>query len=385
MLSIFGFHSINWIDNNTSLTDDEKKNLRNKSYDMIEYVYSVKDYNYNHNNEKDRSTFVNGVKKINAMKDSFEGNYVTDEPFDEYEGLPLVEVIYSGTTMIFPWFDKNKIHDSNLYFQMKGGWGRNDGNHDENEISVYDYTVSKIHLVNSKEDLYNLSYQLLDEHFYYYIVEDDKYFKIKDINLHNVNDGWEEVKNEEDILQIQNIIDYNKGNNPHTGEYDNGLSYVESFSNFFKKSSFNNVRDEDINDINFYGFDIRKESDNTKCLYFGKQNIDRDIQLRGGNRINPTNLFEDNKNNNFDEISSLSIINSKEFHMIFNKNDREFIEIDVLPYLKQIIPSTTIFSYSFADFENYSGYGEYYAKIQDYICDGEACPIYGVKHSEIKI
>ena len=79
----------------------------------------------------------------------------------------------------------------------------------------------------------------------------------------------------------------------------------------------------------------------TKCLFFNNETFGNDdTRLRGENRIIPHNFFG---GTSYDEAASLSIINSKELHIIFDKEHRTFLEKDVLPYIKQIIPSTTIF------------------------------------------
>ena len=165
----------------------------------------------------------------------------------------------------------------------------------------------------------------------------------------------------------------NKGNNPHTGTYDGGLNYLQAYGELFKDSKFNNARQDDINDNLDYGFNINKQADSTKCLYFGNSYLnDNTNPLRGYNRIIPYNFFN---GESYDESASLSVINSKEFHIIFSEEQREFIENDILPYLKQIIPSTSIFSYSFEkiDINNYKK--SFDARISRVICNGEICPI----------
>jgi hypothetical protein len=111
-------------------------------------------------------------------------------------------------------------------------------------------------------------------------------------------------------------------------------------------------------------------------LFFsdGKENDDDGAALRGNNRITPHNFFGEGE---YDESASLSVINSKELHIVFDKAHKDFLEKDVLPYLKQVIPSTTIFSYSF---EHIDGDDDKYYKARTHkvICDNDICPIYGV-------
>lgn len=406
IMSLFGFHSIDWINSYYTkrieqlktligknpapeiksvlesefnrLTTEEEKALT-KTFDLYEYVYIADDYKYTpeEGETKNIEQFVDDVKYLNVIKDSGLGVGSADEleGMDYYEGLPVVEVTVGDKTMIVPWFDKNKSYDSNMYFQMKGGWGLNEK---IMGYQKYDYTVSKIHFVREIEDLYTLTYRSIDEKGYYYIGNSDVYCKVRDINEHSNENGWELVA-EDKIHELKGIIDNNKGNNPHTGDYDNGISYVEAFNDLFKYSTFNNSRYDDSKKNNQYGFSTKRQHADTKVLYYHNVdtdnellNLDRKNQLRGANEITPHNFFisedEDETDNKikYNEASSLSVINSKEFHIRFSINHENFIETDVLPYVKQIIPSTSIFSYNYSIFS---------------VCNGglacEGIPIYG--------
>ena len=79
-------------------------------------------------------------------------------------------------------------------------------------------------------------------------------------------------------ISIENIM--NKGNNPHTGNYDGGLEYYETFGKLFKDSKFNNVRDDET-EIKFdYGFNVMRQADSTKCLYFHNKPEKRIYKIR---------------------------------------------------------------------------------------------------------
>jgi hypothetical protein len=83
----------------------------------------------------------------------------------------------------------------------------------------------------------------------------------------------------------------------------------------------------------------------------------------------------------YEEPMSFSIINSKEMHVIFDKRNRDFIESDVLPYLKQVIPASTIFSYSF-EIINGDNELEHNSKIHKTICEDDTCPVYSVYNED---
>ena len=143
-------------------------------------------------------------------------------------------------------------------------------------------------------------------------------------------------------------------------------------------SSFNGARNENLTDVNELGFDVSIQADSTKCLFLLNTNQPATNPLRGDNKISPYNLFT-NKPDDFSEEAALSIINSKEFHIIFDKTHRDFIEKDILPYIKQLIPSTTIFSYSF---ETLSGdvNKQYEARVKQIICNGNLSCVAGIAY-----
>lgn len=364
LMALFGYHSIDWL--NKYYNNNIPENLLTKAFDIIEYVYIADGYAYGH----DANTIISNVKRLNQLKDNFNIENINnpDNLINDYEGLPVLEATYNNETHLIPWFNKESIYDTNIYFQNNGGWARNDGNNKNN--GTYEYTISKINYVNNLNDLYTITYNTLDENKIYYVSNMQKYYKLLDINEHNNINGWQEIIDENELNIIENIIESNKGNNPHTGNYDGGLSYLQAYGEFFKNSTFNNVRQDEINDSLNYGFNINRQEDSTKCSFFINQEINNDNKLRCNNKIEPYNFFGGNE---YDETASLSIINSKELHIIFSEEQREFIENDILFYLKQIIPSTSIFSYSFEKLNNNKE--PFNVKVNGIICNGDICPI----------
>ena len=424
LMAIFGYHSTDWL-RNYKFINNETPDLT-KAFKIIENVYVAKGYT-----STDSDMHLK-VQRINASKDDF-FDYDFENGSDPYQGLPVTDVTYTiknekdeeeTITKLIPWVDKNKEYDSGLYFQMKGGWARNDGNgeYKYDKIPEYDYTISKIHYVPTLDDLYTLLRYKLDKTGIYYVGNLNQYYRLINEEQHVRKEGWEllgynevdldeetinkiiykEVENfpyqkvddytyikfgekyykwDDNITILENIVDNNKGNNPHTGQYDSGASYYEAFGNIFKYSKFNNVRKEVAEENRLYGFDIERQADSTKCVFVSDTNkINEDLaMLRGESKIKPYNFFTGNYNESgYTEIDSLSVINTKEMHIIFAKAHQEFLEKDVLPYVKQVIPSTTIFSYSFEDLNIEKD--KFEARNKDIICDGELCPIYGVKY-----
>lgn len=383
LMAVFGYHSVDWIKRYreyNGITEHPDGNLDTniyrKSFLTIEQVYIADSYAYN----IDGAEMRNKVLELNQLKDSFSNEDMLNENVDinYYQGLPVAEVTIDDKTQLVPWFDKGESYDGNIYFQMKGGWSRNDGDKTIKPAptSVYEKTVSKIRYVETLDDLAELSYNVLDEHNLYYVGQEKQYYKLKNILEHrNITNGWA-LASEKEISEAEDIIDNNKGNNPHTGYYDDGISYLEAMGTLFKNSSFENAREESIENRYQYGFNTVKQADSTKCLFFGKNKGFSDVSLRGENRIKPANIFN-GEQESYSEEASLSVINSKELHIVFDVAHKDFLEENVIPYVKQMIPSTTIFSYSFDvlgdDFDT-----KYDVRTHQVICDGKICPIYGV-------
>jgi hypothetical protein len=372
LMGVFGYHSVDWLKSYPGKFVNGKYNpddLRH-AFILIEYVYVANGYAYN----KTATDVIENVKRLNQLKDTFSNEDInSDYGFDEYQGLPVVEVSVGANTRLVPWFDKEKKYDTNLYFQMAGGWARNDGNN-QDDIPKYGYSISKIHYVETLNDLYDISYVNLDGNGLYYVNSESKYYKIKDSDKHQEEEGWAEATDEE-IEERGNIIENNKGNNPHTGLYDDGFSYLEAFGSLFKDSTFNNVRATDAKQNYLYGFNMIRQADSTKCLYFSETpSNNSNTGLRGRNKIVPHNFFG---GDSYDEAASLSVVNSKELHIIFDDAHRDFLEKDVIHYIKQIIPSTTIFSYSFEHLSEDMD-KPFNVRTHQIICNGNVCPIYGV-------
>lgn len=226
------------------------------------------------------------------------------------------------------------------------------------------------------------------------------------------------------VLYLESIQSDTSGNNPHAGfsTYDDGLGYLEYFNQIFKDKIDNDkfslvssdngssfpISIDTIKNIGF-GVDYNLTVDDKKCYYFlntdslGIEIIEPSIlgadtpeDSQGGDTgttqedspldgetlitvgdetdddMELTNwdaLYDDFVNpitggDSTDEMAALSIINVKNMNINFITNNnvyyREYIQYIIMPLLEQMIPSTTIFSYTF---------------------DGEVSPAVGVEYS----
>lgn len=207
------------------------------------------------------------------------------------------------------------------------------------------------------------------------------------------------------VLYLESIESDTSGNNPHAGfgTYDDGMEYLEYFNKIFKHKLENgqfsllsndatNSLPISIDTVNNIGFNVDMDlvRDDTKCHYFispigveidmitpeilgavednqqtngdGEtlitigDELDNDMDLNNWDQIytqfvsplEPTsNLIEDTAT----EAAALSVINVKNTVINFitngNRLYREYIQNVIIPILTQMIPSTTIFSYTF--------------------------------------
>lgn len=209
------------------------------------------------------------------------------------------------------------------------------------------------------------------------------------IPVSDINNGTE---NGVRILYLESIVDNFKGNNPHIGygNYDDGEGFFDYLRQLFKYSIENNNFASDVYDcetgeiipeIPEIGFNILEMKDNMKCAYYRDKNATKTIPLikqNGGiededgnyetpmyyeeyedteSKFTPTYTtelkpydFETQESGEFNESSANSVINSKKLTIEFNdlgcsdNSFKDYLYKSVIPYLVQIIPSTTIWS-----------------------------------------
>lgn len=395
LLSLFGFHSIEWLKSYYNVIPIESE-LYAKSYEIKEYV-NVIETPYITNSDT-----ITDIKTLNSQKNNYDDSGESGEMVNPYQGLVITDVVIDDDNYIIPWFDKNINYDGDIYFQMKGGWMK-DGKISNTNYAEYEHTVSNIFSFETIDDLYpgirkigyyyyvqnedkcyvcnddltlgiypqkntlvcnelpmieqiGYKYILCNEEYYYWVnipTEIDSINILELTNEEQLNDKYDDYhyvkfngnyyewnEKEKKYTQYAKYIKYigvpsnayiesgrlndlkkkftniNKGNNPHTGIYDDGSTYLAPYRNWFINSSFNT----EIDNIDKYGFNVSfKEDKNSKCTV-----------------VNDNNLLE-----------SLYTLNSKFIKINFDEHYETFIRENILPYLKQMIPSTTIIEYDF--------------------------------------
>ena len=412
-------------------------------YKITEYV-AVADGTYPKYDEV--VTFNDGKYNASGLDtDPLSGIPVATPP----RGVPLGTEPY-----VVPWYDRDKKYDTDLYFQMKGGWAKSDKKrihlphlvgedlkyiHESENFKLYEDTISDLKYVGTLDDLVELGRSIVktgdvcyvtnisgiidkysmapedniidfeDASHYFYLMNDE-YANVLGYNENAQQEekhGWVCVTNAEisaatsdialKILYLESIVDNTEGNNPHMGHgmYDSGEEYIDRmfkpFGPAIEEDEFITMSiDEAREEAERLSFNKTIVEDNEKCLYFADRvgrkhgaplkeiqmnqyqygDIDGGADLSGisfthnvgqenGSSVSEPYINyrphnpEGSANN--DLSAANSIVNLKHLKIEFypnglddnGKNEyTDYITNKILFYVKQMIPTTTIFEYA---------------------------------------
>ena len=268
------------------------------------------------------------------------------------------------------------------------------------KIDIYEETQNYLKFASDLNEMLDFTNSVVKEGMIVYVTDIENaanygftgndlshYFVLENKDKSTTANGWHAVTQTEldnasteyaeRIIYLESIRESTEGNNSHTGEghYDDGKSYVNKLNSIFGGAIENNgltrFTQADIEKaISKYTFNIKTGyKDNKKCWYFGKGNgewlgpedesegPDRDGMKYRDDVVNPE---EGPKS---DEPAANSIVNLKNIDIIFYypfdeegktilplKTDFEKYLLNVvMPYLEQVIPSTTIMTYDIMD------------------------------------
>ena len=268
------------------------------------------------------------------------------------------------------------------------------------QIDIYEETQNYLKFASDLNEMLDFTNSVVKEGRIVYVTDIENaanygftgndlshYFVLENKDKSTTANGWHAVTQTEldnasteyaeRIIYLESIRESTEGNNSHTGEghYDDGKSYVNKLNSIFGGTIENNdltrFTQADIEKaISKYTFNIKTGyKDNKKCWYFGKGNgewlgpedesegPDRDGMKYRDDVVNPE---EGPKS---DEPAANSIVNLKNIDIIFYypfdeegktilplKTDFEKYLLNVvMPYLEQVIPSTTIMTYDIMD------------------------------------
>ena len=268
------------------------------------------------------------------------------------------------------------------------------------QIDIYEETQNYLKFASDLNEMLDFTNSVIKKGMIVYVTDIENaanygftgndlshYFVLENKDKSTTANGWHAVTQTEldnasteyaeRIIYLESIRESTEGNNSHTGEghYDDGKSYVNKLNSIFGGAIENNdltrFTQADIESaITKYTFNIKTGyKDNKKCWYFGKGNgewlgpedesegPDRDGMKYRDDVVNPE---EGPKS---DEPAANSIVNLKNIDIIFYypfdeegktilplKTDFEKYLLNVvMPYLEQVIPSTTIMAYDIMD------------------------------------
>lgn len=281
-----------------------------------------------------------------------------DDGESEFPGIPLKAIINkNGVDVVIPFYESNKEYaDPNFYYQGKGGWGEN-LNEEENQ---YAETMNYLRVVSDFGDLLHLDAIDLEEGMIFYVVnlasyiEDaeidsldgldslDHFFICRNPYSPNIVASWDngsqldEDSNEYKKCQYLNsVINTSLGNNPHVGygNYDKGEYFFETMQTPFKYALEYKLNEETLRNKADITFNIKPEFTKERIETIGNEEFYKDDKI----------IIE----------SENYIYNDKNFIITFivptNYTDdyKKYIKEVIVPYLTQVIPSTTILRYKY--------------------------------------
>ena len=255
-------------------------------------------------------------------------------------------------------------------------------------------------------DIYYINDPSEGQYHYYVLTDKEKFGSLQGWTAVTETDFDNKTKNALNVVYLETIIDDYRGNNPHVGygNYDDGNEYLEYFRHLFKYQIDNDSADKPSFDTSAYdcntgevlssiydcGFTIGDiVRDNVKTWYFtptnyeymdmlevntnnGVYSISRESDnqiINVGKKASEEGAvhyesdlsafnFETQESDSNDEAAANSIINVKNLKLTFaNKyinfeGFRKYLYGSVIPYITQIIPSTTILNVEFEGVES---------------------------------
>lgn len=321
----------------------------------------------------------------------------SDENTNFMKGYPVAIIVDDNNNYkLIPWFDKDEKYDYDFYFQPKGGWRKVKSININNSLTTYKeitgdilYSETEPYLLffNTIDDLISIPNNKLFDKMICYVSDIsniDKYYNKGNSETNDYSHyfvllnkhlstklgyvdvvphkcyGWYNIKEKEfngkgtiteygkKVLYLETITANYKSNNPHTGKgnYDFGKEYLEKYSKLFKEAledgKCDGLSSNIKSQIENVGFgEIISSIDDEKCkiVMFDTQIIDDDN--------NKDNLSLQNEDDSFKTINIKNL--SIRFKTPNGKTNefKKYVTETVLPYLEQMIPSTTIYELLF--------------------------------------
>ena len=337
-------------------------------FGMGEDQYTLHEYKYT-------TTPITDTDVINRLKEYNYGKEIDLQYEDDpYSGLLVKEVVWEGNTYLIPWYEKDVTYDGDVYYQMYGGWEKKDV--DNNADFIYGETCSYINVVNTLDDLLALPLKNLSPNDVYYVYDitgvdeyafnldvagrsQSNYFVLgESINASRYASGWTCVTYQEGengtkvisadnseyakrVVYLESIKNETEGNNPHVGfgKYDGGREFFE-YEKVLLKYAIDHVRIQETGNAASIGFQI----DTDKPVEDNEKVVNVNVGEYACIGRNPD---EDMPKETVDNPYLNINLNTKLFVFELTDNGnpdfRAYFRDYILPYLRQVIPSTVLF------------------------------------------
>ena len=211
-------------------------------------------------------------------------------------GFPFAKVIVDeNNSYLIPWFSKDVKYEGNTYFQMYGGWGKDE------KTGEYDETLKYITVVGTTSEMFRLSAERIYDGSICFVENIDEEDEDENDKLHLKHyyilqsvkgngeigpDGWRQAdENDRPMLEhVSSIVEDFRANNPHVGygKYDGGQEYIDRINKPFKYNLEHKDDDFMFSDLaydcdgnlnsGYTNFTVQVETgqeDNQKVWYFG--------------------------------------------------------------------------------------------------------------------
>lgn len=337
-------------------------------YTVKETMYTVKDV-ASHKSDDVLDTII-------GINDRKNGTKYYD---DELTGLPLKTVrLWDGSkyeTYVVPFLEEDIYYDGDVFFEGNGGWcksGSLESIKSETAYPTRDYDETQTYLkvVQNVSALMDLSSRSVEEDAIYYCasiadvtdydnsITEDEAKKMSHFFHCNNNwspeeySSWDNIPIEDDGTEIwkradylNRIVNYTGGNNPHVGYgyYDLGNTYRDYMVQPFKYAiEQEDINSEDVEKADGIKYDVEHNEDITVEL--GEDGVDADGRTKDDKIRRLHEVVGEERESEVDKY----YLNSKvvEFALTGNigKSNlfKSYFQSVILPYLTQVIPSTTI-------------------------------------------
>lgn len=389
MLGLFGM-----------ISDERAEKLTELRGKTVTGDYSVTEYFVKASNPPS----YDDLAEYNERKDEETGDGIA---VDALSGLPVIRTNRNDGKGVIPWFDKDSEYDGGTWFQMNGGWGNVEKKNislnmssakeleESEKVKLYAETLPYMKFADNISSMLDFTSDKVRKNDICYVTnisdwtgatgDSSHYFILRTTAAsttigknENGCEGWINVPissysgdtpTSDDgrrVLYMESLLSVETGNNPHCGygEYDMGDEYLARYRQIFKYAIENNwfssLDKDELEAVKKIGFTLSDNIVDNKKSHWFTDGSDADYFKVEGKTAEES--IEDNEDGIYGKIGGKTeddadmVINVKNLLVKFNetgkdeqfkKDRRNYIRDIVIPFLEQMIPSTTVLKYEY--------------------------------------